>query len=253
MAESEIMIEQRKEGYRFSVEPFLLADFANVSSGIEVLDIGTGSGIIPILISKKKPGLKITAVEIQKLLSDLALENIQSASLSAFIEVICGDYLEVSQNLQTSSFDMVLSNPPYRKLNSGRVNPNPVKAIARHEIKLNLHNLIEASFRLLKPNGRIVLSYPMSRKSEVLEVLSRSKLVPTRLRDVYGCPGAIAKFFLVEAEKIEVDSSLEEDSIYIYKSDGSYSENMEQIYASFDHPFRSHRVGQKRDSSGVGR
>jgi len=247
------MIEQRDEGYRFSIEPFLLADFADVSFGNKILDVGTGSGIIPLLISKKKSDLKITAVEIQKLLSDLALTNVQSAGLSASIEVICGDYLEVSKKLQADSFDLILSNPPYTKLNSGRVNPNQVKAIARHEIKLNLPNLVEASFRLLKPNRRIVLSYPISRKSEVLEVLNCSKLVPTRLRSVYGRPGAIAKFFLVEAEKLRADSSLEEDSIYIYKPDGSYSENMERVYASFDYPYRSHRVGQERDGSGVGR
>lgn len=247
------MIEQREEGYRFSIEPFLLADFANISSGNKILDIGTGSGIIPILISKKKPDLKIIAVEIQKLLSDLALENVQSAGLSGFIEVVYGDYLEVSQKLQVDSFDLILSNPPYRKLNSGRVNPNPVKALARHEIKLNLPDLVEASLRLLKPNGKVVLSYPVSRKNEVLKVLKRSQLVPIRLLTVYGHPGAIAKFFLVEAEKLGTDSPIIEDSIYIYKSDGSYSENMERIYASFDHPYRSHRVGKKRDSSGIGR
>jgi tRNA1Val (adenine37-N6)-methyltransferase len=246
------MVEQRNEGYRFSIEPFLLANFANVSSGNQILDVGTGSGIIPILISRKKSELIITAVEIQKLLSDLALTNVQSAGLSSFIEVICGDYLEVSQKLQINSFDLILSNPPYTKLNSGRINPDQVKAIARHEIKLNLPNLVETSFRLLKPNGRIALSYPISRKSEVLEVLNRSKLVPTRLRSVYGRPGAIAKIFLVEAEKLRVGSSIEEDSIYIYKQDGSYSENMERIYASLDHPYRAHRVGQERDSSGVG-
>ena len=148
---------------------------------------------------------------------------------------------------------MILSNPPYRKLNSGRVNPNSVKALARHEIKLNLPNLVEASFRFLKPNGRIILSYPISRKVEVLKVLNRTQLVPTRLRNVYGRPGAVAKFFLVEAEKLKKGSSLEEESIYIYKPDGSYSESMERIYASFDHPYRSHRVRQERDSFGIGR
>jgi tRNA1Val (adenine37-N6)-methyltransferase len=247
------MIEQREKGYRFSIEPFLLADFASVSQENEILDIGTGSGVIPILISKRKPGLNIVAVEIQKILSDLAFENIQSAGFSAAIKVISGDFLEISKELQPDSFDMILSNPPYRKLNSGRINPNPVKAIARHEVKLNLPNLVEASFRLLKSNGRVVLSYPTSRKREVLEALSRSKLVPIRLRNVYGRPGAIAKFFLVEAKKSAIVSSIEEDSIYIYKSDGSYSENMERLYASFDYPCRPHRVGKKRDSSGVSR
>ncbi len=248
------MIEQRDEGYRFSVEPFLLADFADVSSVYKILDVGTGSGIIPILISKKKSDLNIVAVEIQKVLSDLALENVQSAGLSSFIKVIYGDFLEISKKFQIGSFDLILSNPPYRKINSGRVNPNPIKALARHEIKLNLPDLVEASFRLLKPNGRIVLSYPLARKNEVLEVLNRSQLVPIRLRDIHGRPGAIAKFFLVEAEKLRMDSSsIKEESMYIYKPDGSYSENMERIYASFDHPCRSHRVGQERNSSGAGR
>ncbi len=236
------MIEQRDEGYRFSVEPFLLADFADVSIENKILDVGTGSGIIPILISKKKPALNIIAVELQKVLSDLAIENVDSAGLSSFIKVVHGDFLEISKKFHTESFDLIISNPPYRKLNSGRINSNPVKAFARHEIKLNLPNLIETSFRLLKSTGRIVLSYPLSRKAEVLKVLSRLKLVPSRLRDVYGRPGANAKFFLIEAKKLRDNYSIKEDSIYIYKADGSYSENMEQIYASFDYPYRSHRV-----------
>ena len=149
------MIEQIKRGYRFSIEPFLLADFASVRNGNKILDIGTGSGVIPILLSKTKSDLEIIAVEIQKLLSDLAFKNVQSAGLSAVIEIIYGDFLEVSERLQLESFDMVLSNPPYRKLNSGRINPNIVKAISRHEIKLKLRNIVETSFRLLRANGKV--------------------------------------------------------------------------------------------------
>jgi len=247
------MIEQIKRGYRFSIEPFLLADFASVRNGNKILDIGTGSGVIPILLSKTKSDLEIIAVEIQKLLSDLAFKNVQSAGLSAVIEIIYGDFLEVSERLQLESFDMVLSNPPYRKLNSGRINPNIVKAISRHEIKLKLRNIVETSFRLLRANGKIVLSYPISRKREVLGELIGAKLIPKRLLNIYGHSGTIAKFFLVEAEKSRIVSPIKEDAICIYKSDGSFSENMERVYASFNYPCRSHRIRQKLNSSGISR
>ena len=243
------MIKQDKLGYRFSVEPFLLVDFANVYPKSKLIDVGTGSGIIPVLMCQKYSDLKIVAIEIQQSLSNLALENFQSSGLMSFIKLIYGDFLKVAKKIESLSFDLIISNPPYGKLNGGRVNPSPFKALARHEIKLNLLNLVETSFRLLKPNGRIILSYPIYRKFEVLQVLNILKLVPTRLRSVYGRPGAIAKFFLVEAVKSGTNSSTKEDSIYICKQDGSYSENMEKIYASFDYTNRSHRLRKKCDRS----
>ena len=243
------MIEQLSDGYRFSIEPFLLADFADVSKVFRVLDIGTGSGIIPLLLSKKNSKLKVVAIEIQELLSDLAIKNVRLAGLSNMIEVVQGDFLKIAATFESKPFDIVLSNPPYRKLNSGRINPDPVKAIARHEIKLNFSSITEMAFKLLKPNGRIVLSYPVSRIDEVLTILNRSNLVPSRLRKVYGYPGALAKFFLVEAEKSRVASPVVEDAFFIYKPDGSYTENMERVYASFNYPSRSHRIGKKRSIS----
>ena len=146
-------IEQSEDGYRYSIEPFLIGDFSNVQPGMRVLDVGTGCGIIAILLAIKEPQLEVVSLEVQKSLYQLAKSNIEKNALSDRIQAIEGDFNEIAKSM--GSFDLVISNPPYRKKNTGRINPNQEKAIARHEIKLNLESLVKKGAMLLKPGGRI--------------------------------------------------------------------------------------------------
>lgn len=244
-----VIIEQEKEGYRYSTEPFLLADFAGPRAGWRVLDVGTGCGIIPLLLATREPRLEITAVEIQKPLYDSALKNTAANGLSAKIKVLLGDFIDLAPALGT--FDLIISNPPYRKINSGRLNPDKVKKLARHELTLTLPLLVENSFPLLKPGGKIVLAYPLHRLDEVLRQLRLSHLNPHRLRFIHGSQGAKAKIFLVEAVKEQPAECIVEDSLYIYNTDGSYTQEMETLYVSFNYPGRSHRIREKRDGAGA--
>ena len=177
-----MQIEQQAQGYRYSLEPFLIADFLGPAEGNRLLDIGTGCCIIPLLLLRRQPHLKISAIEIQTSLHALAARNVQHNGLESNIELRHGDFLQA--DWAAESFDAIVSNPPFRKIRTGRINPNEEKAIARHEIALDLPSLIEKSAALLRPGGKLVLTYPTARLAEVLRGNARAgnPCVPPALR-----------------------------------------------------------------------
>ncbi len=249
-----MIIEQSKEGYRYSVEPFLLADFISLKPDNHILDIGTGCGIIPLLLISRECRLKITAVEIQKSLHDQALNNVTRNNLKKSIRATLGDFVAIAPTLKEEIFDQVISNPPYRKINTGRTNPNQEKAIARHEISLDLAGILKQSARLLKPEGKIALAYPPHRLAEVLAEMNAHELFPCRLRFIHGFKGADAKIFLVEGVKGRKTDCVVLDPLYVYQKDKDnvYTEEMEQIYASFNHTDRPDHLEKERYSNCAG-
>ena len=238
----QVTIEQNPEGYRYSVEPFLLADWVRPCEGSRILDIGTGCGIIPLLLMSRQPNLDITALEIQDTLYLRAFENVKSNGWSDRIRVLQGDYGILAEEWEPETFDWILSNPPYRKVNSGKINPCREKAIARHELALTMETLVAASAPLLKPDGRIALAYPFYRLDEVMKQLRRVQLNPTRFVRVIGHEKSIPKICLVEAVKGEAPQNPLEETLALYHPDGNYTQTMQDIYASFNYPERSHRL-----------
>lgn len=240
-------IEQDSDGYRYSIEPFLLADFVNLPPQAKVLDVGTGCGIIPLLLLTRQPRLRITAVEIQKPLYEMAVRNVSQNGLSGAVEVLQADFTK--NDTFRELFDVIVSNPPYRKINSGRINPNKVKAIARHELTLTLPLLVRNSCTLLKPGGKMVLAYPSARFDEVRVELTRWNLNLGRVRFVHGYPGTEAKIVLIEASKESITDHVVETPLTIYNIDGSYTREMRDIYVSFNYTGRSHRQREKRNGN----
>ncbi|MBI4383725.1 MAG: methyltransferase [Nitrospinae bacterium] len=247
-----LIVEQAEDGYRYSTEPFLLADFVRPGPGASVLDVGAGCGIIPLLLASRQRDLKITAVEIQEPLCELARRNVLQNGFSGSIQTVLADFSRPESFPRTDLFDLVVSNPPYRKMNSGRLNPDRGKAIARHELTLTLAILAKNGGALLKPGGRIALAYPPRRLEEVRAELVRQGLTPCRLRCVHGRPGTEAKIVLIEAVKGFSADCAPEQPLYIYNADGSYTLETQQIYASFDYSGRSHRCRQKLGRPGAG-
>jgi tRNA1Val (adenine37-N6)-methyltransferase len=241
-ATEQILISQNPEGYRYSVEPFLLAHWACPSGGTKILDIGTGCGVIPLLLMSRQPDLEITAVEIQNSLYQNAVKNVKSNRWSHRIRVLEGDFQTIADDLEPESFDLILSNPPYRKVNSGKINPCKGKALARHELALTLETLTTASVPLLKPGGKIALAYPFHRLEEVMSQLRKVQLNPTRFVRVFGHEKVVPKICLVEAVNGNVPETPKEQTLTIYHPDGSYTQTMQEIYASFNYPERSHRL-----------
>lgn len=241
-ATEQILISQNPEGYRYSVEPFLLTHWACPSGGSKILDIGTGCGVIPLLLMSRQPDLEITAVEIQNSLYQNAVKNVKSNGWSHSIRVLEGEFQTIADDLEPESFDLILSNPPYRKVNSGKINPCKGKALARHELALTLETLTAASVPLLKPGGKIALAYPFHRLEEVMSQLRKVQLNPTRFVRVFGHEKVVPKICLVEAVNGNAPETPMEQTLTIYHPDGSYTQTMQEIYASFNYPERSHRL-----------
>ena len=235
------IIVQNDSGYRYSIEPFLLADFSRLHPGQEVLDIGTGCGIISLLMVYREPELKVTGIEIQDSAAAIAEENIVNNQMR--IKIICGDFLNTE--LSSEQFDLIVSNPPYRKINSGRRNPDEGKAIARHELKLSLSTLLDKAKPILKKGGHITLAYPPIRLQETLRELEMRELFPSRIRFIHGNKNAEAKIFLVDAIKEKKSDLIVVSPLYVYNRDGSYSKEMQEIYDSFNCLDGTHHIGEK--------
>lgn len=194
---------QPRVGYRFSIDPILLADFAGGSGGGRVVDIGAGCGIVGLLIGAKDPVAQVTLVELQPRLAAICRRNAIENGLSERTVVVQGDIRSPDRrrDLPGASYDAVVSCPPYYVLGRGGVNPTDEEAIARHEVHLPLQDLVRAARRLLRPRGRFVVVYPTPRLPELFVALAEQHLTPTRLRIVHPYADEPGQRVLLEAQK----------------------------------------------------
>ncbi|MCX8118213.1 MAG: tRNA1(Val) (adenine(37)-N6)-methyltransferase [Desulfobacterota bacterium] len=197
----ELRVIQKKEAYRFSIDAILLSEFVALRPRERVIDLGTGCGILPLLLSKKSETATFVGVEIQKSLVECAVKNVHLNRLQERITILQDDFRKLRDTLPPASFDVVISNPPYRKAHSGRVNPSFSKAMARHEIHATLDDLTSLASYLLPNKGRCYLIYPASRLVDLLVSLRREKLEPKRLQSVHPFWGEKAVFVVVESIK----------------------------------------------------
>jgi tRNA1Val (adenine37-N6)-methyltransferase len=225
-----IKLFQSKTGYRFSVDALLLESFIKtkrLNSGIE---LGTGSGIISILLAKRYKDVKITGVEIQKSLAERAKRNTELNKLDDRIDIVTEDIKDLRKIFPANRFDFVLSNPPFRKTRTGRMSNDSERATARHEMKIKLSELVGTASSLLKNRGRFYLIYHPFRLIELVSLLQKKHLEPKRMRFVHSKNGEEAKMVLIEAAKNAGPWLKIEPSLYIYEADGGYTEAMKRIY-----------------------
>ena len=194
---------QPKVGYRFSLDPLLLADFVGPAPLGRVADLGAGVGIVGLTLAKNDPAAPLTLVELQPRLAALCRKNAVHNGLAERVTVVQGDLLAAStqKQLPGAGFDLVASCPPYYPLGQGGVNPDGEEAIARHELRLPLPDLIRAARRLIGFRGRLAVVYPSNRLPELLAAMLSCGLQPTRLRLVHPHEGEPAQRVLVEAQK----------------------------------------------------
>ena len=227
----DIKLYQPKNGYRFSVDSLLLFDFINLRKANSIADLGAGSGIIGILLAGKYPDASVDLFEIQESLAGIANKNVILNRTADRVRVITCD-LRVLQVTPTGypRYDLVVSNPPFRRLKSGRLNTGEEKAIARHEITLSLHEFINAASALLRNRGRLCMIYHPCRLSELLTVMKGKGIEAKRMRLVHSTPSSEAKMVLLEAVQGGRAGLKVEAPLCLYREDGSYSEEMEKIY-----------------------
>jgi tRNA1Val (adenine37-N6)-methyltransferase len=188
---------QSKTGYRFSIDAILLSQFVTIKRGDRIIDLGTGCGIIPLILLLTRPVGQTFGLEIQKDLADQAARNIVLNGYENRMGVILGDIKHPP--FAPSSADVVTCNPPYRPKNSGRINPDLQRAIARHEMLASLDDILNAATRTLRAKGRLAMIYPAVRLVEVLVRMRGFNLEPKRIRVVYPGMESEAKLALIEA------------------------------------------------------
>jgi tRNA1Val (adenine37-N6)-methyltransferase len=219
-------IIQKKAGYRFSLDPFLLANFVSLKKHERLLDVGSGCGIIPIYLSKKGYGNPMTGVEIQEELHELAVRN-KELNGCPNVEFLRGDVKQIGKGL--SAFHVIVSNPPYVRERTGRKSPGYSRFIARYETALRLSELLDIASSLLLTRGRLYLVYPSERLAEVISATRSKKLEPKRMRLVYSRQQEPARLSLIECVKGSGVSINVEPPFYIYSGD-DYTQEVKNYY-----------------------
>lgn len=194
-------IIQKQSGYRFSLDALLLAHFVRLREGDDLIDLGTGSGVVALILARRHRCGKVLGIEIQEALVEMAQRSAAMSGLAGRVDIRRGDLRHPETLCPPSSFDAAVFNPPYRRLGSGRQNPNPEKAVARHEIAGNVGDFLVAAGHALRRGGRAYTIYPATRTVEMLFRMRTCGIEPKQLRIVHSRPGGTGIFTLVEGVK----------------------------------------------------
>lgn len=223
-------IIQKTDGFCFGMDAVLLADFAKIGKQEKVLDMGTGTGIIPILLEARTEGGQYTGLEIQEEFASMAARSVALNGLEGRISIVCGDMKEASGLFGQASFDVVVSNPPYMVGQHGLQNPDPRKAIARHEVMCDLNDLLRETKRVLKNKGRFYMVHRTYRMAEIMHLMVEYGLEPKRIRFVHPFVDKEPNIMLIEAMKGAKSRIKIEPPLIVYEQPGVYTEEISNIY-----------------------
>jgi len=218
-------ILQKRRGYRFSIDPVLLSGFVSRRNGERVADLGTGSGVLPLLLAGKGE-TQIVGIERQPELAEMARRSVELNRLEQSIAIVCADLRDCRRNFPPQSFDLVVSNPPYRVPGSGRQAPDPQRSAARHEQAGDLDDFLRAAAYLLSNRGRCALVYLAERLTDLLVGLRAVRIEPKRLRLVHPRPGEPGKLALVEGVRAGRPGLAVEPPLYVFGEGEEYSDEV---------------------------
>ena len=223
-------IIQKKKGFCFGMDAVLLSGFARVKEGEVAVDLGTGTGIIPILLEAKTEGKHFTGLEIQEEVAEMASRSVALNGLQDRVAIVRGDIKEASQLFGKASFDVVTSNPPYMNDQHGLKNPQEMKAISRHEVLCTLDDVCREAAALLKPGGRFYMVHRPHRLAEIISALKEYKLEPKRMKMVHPFIDKDSNMVLIEAVRGGRSMMKVEAPIIVYKEPGVYMDEIYTIY-----------------------
>lgn len=213
---------QPRDGYRFSLDPLLLCAFASRRTAETAIDLGTGCGVMPLVLARRYGVSRVVGVESQQQMAALAERNVALNALEGRVTIVADDVLQLRRRFPVSSFDLVVSNPPYRRRGTGRVSPRPGRDLARHESSAGLADFLAAAKYLVRPGGSICFIYHPSRLDEFVACGRELKLSLARLRMVHGTLAAEARMFMAELVKGRRGEPVVEPPLVIYGDDGGY-------------------------------
>lgn len=226
----DLKIIQNTDWFCFGMDAVLLANYCDIKNGSRVVDLGTGTGIIPILLTGKNQVGKIYGIEIQEDVAEMAKRSVALNKLEEKINIVNMDLKDAPKELGINVFDVVTSNPPYMTCDSGLKNKTDNKTISRHEMKCDLSDVIETASRLLTHHGRFFLVHRPNRIVDILTTLRKHKLEPKSIRFVHPKKDKSPNLVLIKSVKAAKPDLKFEDPLYVYKEDGSYTDEILEIY-----------------------
>jgi len=225
-----ITIKQHRAGYRFSIDAVILAAHACPRAGETVVDLGTGCGVIPLILAYRNPDIRICGIEVQKELAEIAQRNVNDNNMSDRIVIRQQDIKLLTPGMVAGPVDLVVSNPPYRRPYSGRLNPDQQKAVARHEISVTLADVVESARCILKTSGRFITIYPAERLTDVISQMRTSRIEPKKLRTIHSGRSIGARLILVEGVKAVNPGMKILPPLFIYTRQGGYSREVQKMF-----------------------
>lgn len=223
-----LIIRQHRYGYRFSIDSAILAGHVHPKPLDAIVDLGTGCGIIPLMLGFRNPEIRIYGVEIQPEMAQLASQNVALNRMEGQIEIWHGDIKSLRGEIP-GPVDHVVCNPPYRPVNSGRINPNSQRAVARHEIKATLADIISAARSVLKPSGLLTIIYPASRTADLVFQMRTYGVEPKWIRMIHSRVDASAKRVLIRGVQGAAPELCVAPPLYIYEKDRNYTQEVNAL------------------------
>ena len=226
-----LKIIQNTEGFCFGIDAVLLSDFAKeIKKDSKVLDLGTGTGILSILLSGKTNLSKIYGIEVQEEVAQMAERSVKLNNLEDKIEIINKNIKDIKEDFKKNSFDAIVTNPPYKKIETGKTNERENKYISRHEVTASLEDFIKISFDMLKDKGSLYMVHRPERLAEIIYCLKVNKLEPKKIRFVHSNIEEEPKLVLIKAVKNAKEFMKVEKPLFVYNKNGKYTEEILKIY-----------------------
>lgn len=229
-----LKIIQKDKAFRFGLDAVLLANFADVKKGNSVIDLGTGTGIISILLAGKTEASSIVGLEIQEDMAEMAGRSVKMNCLEDRVKIVCGDIKESVNLFGASSFDVVVTNPPYMNRGGGIINLSDTKAISRHEILCTLEDVIKSASKLLVPGGQFAMVHRPDRLADIIWLMRNYSIEPKYIRFVHPSPYKKPNLILIKGSRQGRPQLKMLDPLYVYDENGKYSKEINEIYCRYE-------------------